>query len=392
MNRRAFLASVVAPYLARALSAADTPPRRVAIMGHTGRGNYGHKLDVVWKNIPHVEIVGVADAAPEGLKKAMARLGTYQGFSDYRKMLKSTQPEFVSVSPRHVDQHLDMALTAIQAGAKGLYVEKPFCRTPSEADQLISAAEKRGAKIAVAHRNRYHPVLPIIKKLLVDGAIGHLLEFRANGKGDRRGGSEDLWVLGSHVLNLFQYFGGDPETCSATVLQNGKLATSRHVTEGPEGLGLLAGDEVHAQWHLSSGLVASYKSFANDGSKGNGYAAQLIGTNGMVTLEIDANPLAWLVPGSPANPASRKEARIPITTAGLGQEETNLDTILKVQSHVLPVLDLIDSVDNDRPPLCDGRQGAMAVEMICSVFESHRQGGARVPFPLTERGNPWARF
>lgn len=392
MNRRAFLASTVAPYLAGALSAAKASPRRVAIIGHTGRGNYGHKLDVVWQKIPNVEIVGVADAHPEGLEKAIVRLGTDQGFSDYRKMLESTQPEFVSVAPRHVDQHLEMVLAAIEAGAKGLYVEKPFCRTPAEADQLLSAAEKKGAKIAVAHRNRYHPVLPVIKKLLADGAVGRLLEIQANGKGDRRGGSEDLWVLGSHILNLFQYFGGNPETCSAMVLQNGKLATYKDVTEGPEGLGLIAGDEVHAQWHLASGLVASYKSFANDGSKGKGYAAHLIGTNGMITLEIDANPLAWLVPGSPANPATRKEARIPITTAGLGQEESKQDTLLKVQNHVLPVLDLIDAVDSDRSPLCDARQGAMAVEMICSVFESHRQGGSRISFPLTERGNPWAKF
>ena len=32
--------------------------------------------------------------------------------------------------------------------------------------------------------------------------------MRGRGKGDRRGGAEDLWVLGSHVLNLMTYFGG----------------------------------------------------------------------------------------------------------------------------------------------------------------------------------------
>lgn len=392
MNRRAFLASAATPLFAQPLFASVARPRRVAIIGHTGRGNYGHQLDLVWREIPNVEIVGVADADPEGLQKALARLETHLGFSNYRKMLESTQPEFVSVAPRHVDQHMDMALAAIQAGARGLYVEKPFCRTPAEADRLISAAEQRGAKIAVAHRNRYHPVLSAIDKLLADGTIGRLLEIRANGKGDRRGGSEDLWVLGGHVLNLFQYFGGDPTFCSAMVLQNGKLATSKDLVEGPEGLGLIAGDEIHAQWQLSNGLIASYKSTVNDGSNGNGYAAHLIGTKGMVTIEIDRNPLAWLVPGSPADPDSRANRRIPITTSGLGQEEPHTDTIINVQNHVLPVLDLIDSVDKDRSPLCEARQGAMAVEMVCSVFESHRQGGARVPFPLTERGNPWEKL
>ena len=43
-----------------------------------------------------------------------------------------------------------------------------------------------------------------VKKLIADGAIGTLLEFRGRGKEDRRGGGEDLWVLGSHVLDMIR--------------------------------------------------------------------------------------------------------------------------------------------------------------------------------------------
>lgn len=393
MNRRAFLtATAAAPLFLRPLMSAPSGPRRVAIIGHTGRGNFGHRLDVVWKLIPHAEIVGVADANPEGLKKAMTRLETDQGFADYRAMLEKVRPEFVSVTPRHVDQRKEMILTAINEGAKGLYVEKPFCRTPAEADAIIATAKRRGTRVAVAHRNRYHPVLPIIDQLIADGAIGRLLEMRGYGKGDRRGGSEDLWVLGSHVVNLFQYFGGDPQFCSATVLQDGKSATRKDVVEGAEGLGLMAGNEIHAQWHLSQGLIATYKTFPNDGSKGRGYALHLVGTEGTITIKIDGDPLAFLHPGNPADPATLSQARIPITTAGLGKEEPHPEKIAQVHNHVLPVLDLIDAVDNDRPPLCNVQHGATTVEMICAVFESHRQNGARFPFPLAERGNPWEKL
>lgn len=31
--------------------------------------------------------------------------------------------------------------------------------------------------------------------------------------------------------------------------------------------------------------------------------------------------------------------------------------------------------------------GVTTIEMICAVFESHRQGGKTVRFPLTKRGN-----
>jgi len=357
-------------------------------MGHTGRGNYGHGLDVVWQKISSAEIVGVADADSKGLKKALSRLKIKNGYSDYRKMLEETKPEFVSVAPRHPDQHLDMTLAAIHSGARGLYVEKPFCRTPAEADQIIKAADQRGVRIAVAHRNRYHPALPIIQKLVADGDIGRLLEIEGHGLGDHRGGGEDLWVLGGHIFNLFQYFGGDPVSCSASILKEGRPATRKDIRNGNEGLGLIVGDEIHARWQLSAGVTASYTTHTNDGSGKSAYAATLVGTKGKIAIHIDRDPVAWLYPGNPFDPASRERKRIPITSAGPGKPEKNPEAIASVHNHVAAIKDLIAAVDQNRPPLCDARQGATAVEMTCSVFASHFQKGSHVSFPLAERDNP----
>jgi len=388
MKRRNFVAAAASAAIARPSFAARQQLRRVAVIGHTGRGNYGHGLDVVWTRIPGIEIVGVADPNEQGLQKALSRLQIEQGFADYGKMLRQLRPEFVSVAPRHPDQHLSMALAAIESGAKGLYVEKPFCRSPAEADQLITAADRSGAQIAVAHRNRYHPVLPIIRQMIAEGRIGRLLEIQGHGLGDRRGGAEDLWVLGGHVFNLIHYFGGEPQSCSATVLQNGRPATKQDIVDGAEGLGPLAGNEIHARWLLSSGITAAYTTFANDGSNKTGYATHLIGTDGTISLHIDRDPIAWISPGNPFDPASRKHARIPLTTAGPGKQETQPELIAGVHNHVVAIRDLIDAVDSDRSPKCDARQGAITVEMICSVFESHRQGGAFVSLPLADRGHP----
>lgn len=392
MTRRTFLAAAAASAAALPLSAADRAPRRVGVIGHTGRGNYGHGLDVVWQKIANAKIVGIADADARGLQKAQDRLKVSAGYRDYGKMLQDQRPEFVSVAPRHADQHHDMVLAAIAAGAKGLYVEKPFCRTPAEADRILAAAKKSGATIAVAHRNRYHPALPVIDQLVADGKIGRLLEIRGHGLGDRRGGGEDLWVLGTHIFNLFHHFAGEPKSCSATILRKGKPVTAKDVKAGSEGLGPLAGDEIHARWHMANGLLASYTTFPHDGSNKTGYATHLIGTEGTISIHIDRRPVAWLSPGNPFNPASRSLPRIPINSTGLGQEETNQPLIDSVHNHVRAVQDLIAAVDEDRAPLCDANQGAVTVEMICGVFESHRQGGAHVPFPLKERGNALTRL
>lgn len=392
MNRRTFLATSSAALVSSAFAAPGGKPRRVGVIGHTGRGNYGHGLDVVWQKAAGAEIVGVADANEAGLKRELKKLKLERGYVDYREMLREVKPEFVSVAPRHADQHREMTLAAIEAGARGIYLEKPFCRTPREADQILKAAKARNVKVAVAHRNRYHPALPIIDRLVADGKIGRLLALRGHGLGDRRGGAEDLWVLGSHIFNLFHYFGGAPKLCSGILLQNGRPATKHDVKDGAEGLGPLAGNEIHARWQMEKGLTATYTTFTNDGSNKKGYAARLVGTKGTISVHIDRDPVAWLSPGNPFDPASRSQARIPITSAGLGKKETNPALIATVHNHVAAIHDLIAAVDEDRPPLCDAKQGAITVEMICGVFESHRQNGANVRIPLTERDNPLSKL
>jgi predicted dehydrogenase len=201
--------------------------------------------------------------------------------------------------------------------------------------------------------------------------------------GDRRGGGEDLWVLGCHVFNLFHYFGGEPKSCAGIVLQDGRPATKDDIVDGAEGLGPLAGNEIHASWLLAKGILGSYATFTNDGSNKNGYA---------ISIHIDRDPIAWLSRGNAFDPSSRNTPRIPITSAGLGKEETRSEVIAGVHDHTLAIRDLIEAVDQDRKPLCDAHQGAVTVEMICGVFESHRQRGARVPLPLAERDHPLSKY
>lgn len=287
MDRRRFsLCSMglAAAAATRARAAAEPADFKVAIIGHTGRGDYGHGLDTVWQRLPNTTIVAVADADQTGLAKATAKLklAAAAGFRDYRQMLQKARPEIVAVCPRHVDQHHDMILAAIDAGAKGIYVEKPFVRTPAEADDVLAACEQHNAVVAVAHRNRYHPVMKVIDDVVKAGRIGRVLEIRARGKGDRRGGGEDLWVLGSHVLNMIHFLAGKPRSCSATLLQDGRRVTKDDIREGAEGLGPLAGNELHARYLMENGVTAFFDSIANDGTKNHGFGLQLIGSEGVI--------------------------------------------------------------------------------------------------------------
>lgn len=407
MKRRTLLSMAGGSVLASGISVAGFQARlfaaglnveeqvRVAVIGHTGRGNYGHGLDTMWQQIPEARICGVADADPEGLAAAVRLLKPEAGYSDYHQLLAEQRPTVVAIAPRHVDQHRDMLLAAIQHGVRGIYIEKPFVRSPAEADEVLEAAAKAGVRIAVAHRNRFHPVLPVLQKLVADGAIGRVLEYRGRGKEDARGGALDLWVLGSHVLNLAAFFGGVPQAVTATLLQDGRPVTAADVQDGAEGIGRLAGNELHARFEMQSGHPFFFDSRQHARRRDTAvdrpasFGLQIIGTEGVIDLRADQNQLAAIRLGSPFDPDFSSEQRWqPVSSAGINQPEPVPDLARLLSSQVLPGLDLLQSLQQNRQPLCDGEQGRQTVEMICSVFESHRLNGQRVSFPLQTRVNP----
>lgn len=391
MNRRRLIATTASALFATvARSQAETPPIRVAVIGHTGRGNYGHGLDTMWLKLPQTKIVAVADPDPAGLAAALQRLGDPKPFADYHPLLTETKPDIVAIGPRHVDQHLDMCLAAIASGARGIYIEKPFCRTPAEADTIISAAAKTGTKIAIAHRNRYDPVFPVAKRLIASGELGTILEYRGRGKEDTRGGMLDFWVLGSHVSNLATGLGGDPVACSAMLYQNERPCTADDVHEGDEGLGLMAGNAVHARFELAGGIPYFFDSIQNHGTKDAGFGLQVIGTKGLLDFRIDRQPLAHFRTGNPFQPSAEAQPWQPVSSAGIGQPEPIPDLTARLSGHLIAGEDLLAAIQENRAPLCDSHQGRTTIEMATAILTSHTQGGRRVPWPLTERSNPLA--
>lgn len=391
MNRRQFISTTISTGFTLAAGAAEGERKlRVAIIGHTGRGNYGHGLDTMWLRLPETEIVAVADADEKGLAVELKRLKVAKGFADYRAMLAETKPDIVAIAPRFIDEHRDMALAAVEAGAKGIYSEKPFCRTPAEADEIVAACERRKVKFALAHVGRYHPALAMAEKLVKEGGIGRVLEMRARGKEDLRGGALDLWVLGSHVLNLATVFGGKPVACSATLLHNKQPVVRGDLKEGDEGVGPLAGNEVHARFEMEWGVPLFFDSVQGAGEKSAGFGLQIIGTKGIVDVRSDREPLVQLLAGSPFQPTDAPRAWVPISSAGVGKPEPLAELKDTGNRNLFAGRDLIAAMKEDRQPLCSAQDGRTVVEMICAVFESHRLGGQRVTLPLKTRQNPLA--
>lgn len=399
-KRRAFIATAASSLLlasklalAPSFAHADTKKIwRVGVIGHTGRGDFGHGLHTVWLDLPETKIVGLADADGKGLASAQRKLNAEKAFADYREMLRQTRPEIVAVCPRHVDQHHEMILAAIDNGARGIYCEKSFCRTPHEADEIVAACQRTGTKLALAHRNRYHPALPKAALAIQEGAIGKLLEIRCRGKEDRRGGAQDLWVLGTHLFNLAEYFCGRATACSAVLLADGRPVTTADIVEGPEGIGPIAGNRLHARYETVTGVPVFFDSIRDAGVAAAGFGIQLMGTEGLIDLRIDTEPLVHFVPGNPFRPTASPRPWIPITSAGIDQSESIPDITKLVANHILPTRDLLAAITDDRAPLCSDEDGRATVEMVHATFASHIKNGERVQLPLAIRTHPFGRW
>lgn len=357
---------------------------RVAVIGHTGRGNYGHGIDTVWLQLPECEIVGVADADEPGLAAAVTRLSAPQGYADYRRMLDEAKPDIVAIGPRWLDQHRDMVLAAAERGMH-VYMEKPMCRTLEEADEIAAACEKHDIKLAVAHQTRYSPKLHVISDMIYDGRIGKVLELRGRGKEDGRGGGEDLWVLGSHVMNLMHHFGGEPNWCMANVTQGGQPVGKGHVADGPEGIGPLAGDSLSAMYGMNDGVTAYFASTRNMGA-GKRFGLQILGSEGIIEVLTGYLPAVNYLADPSWSPGRSGAKWVPVSSGGPGQPEPLPDGGLNA-GNVLACQDLLAAIEEDRLPECNVYEGRTTVEMIAAVFESHRLGSA-VEMPLKNRKNP----
>ncbi len=384
-SRRQFLATTAVALAAPALlRAADAPKLKVAVIGATGRGDYGHGMDVVFNDRPNFELVAVADANPVGLEKTAARLKAPRQYADFRAMLEKERPQFVSIAPRQSDQHHAMAMAAVAVGAH-IFMEKPFMPTLVEADEVLAAAEMRGVKITVAHQMRMTPNVVHLKQQVDAGLIGELLELRAWGKQDARAGGEDMIVLGSHLFDLMRLFAGDPQWCTARVTQAGRDITPADGHLMKDNVGPIAGDEVSAQFGFAKGVTASFTSRARLRDATGHWGLELTGTKGIARILANLPPQVFVQKTTGWKPDGKTDEwrklpddptlNLPASAQGFPAANARL------------MDDLLDAATKNRAPECSGHNAMKAIELVMAVYQA-ALGAKRIAMPLVNRKHP----
>ena len=365
---------------------------RAGAIGRTGRGNWGHGLDIAFVGVPRVEFMAVADDDADGLREAGARTGAGSPYGDYREMLERERLDFVAVCPRWPDARVEMVIAAAEAGVRGIFCEKPFARTLAEADAMLEACERAGTRVAVAHR-RANPYEQRAKAMVEEGAIGELQSLRAMGKCDHRSGAQDLMVLGTHMMDSMRFVAGSEVVwASGRVTQDGRDVTVEDIREGDEEIGLIAGNAVSAEYAFENGVTASFESHPvvmPPGGSGSLFGFEAYGSKGIISVRNSPSGNMFVYPHSRWVPGSDDEWR-PIVIEEWEREQRRRGVSSTTLSNKIIVNELIQAVEEDRDVVVSssGKDGRAAIEMIMAVHESHRLG-ERVYFPMENRENPY---
>ena len=157
--------------------------------------------------IPEVEVVAGCDIAPamrtQFLERWQHRWPEAKVYEDYRELLAKEKPDLVTIATPDF-LHADPFIQAVEAGAKGIFVEKPLATSMDDANRMVEAARKAGVVVNVDFTRRWMPQYVAARVQVDKGRIGKLSQIIIEIGGERA----MLWRNHPHATDLMAYYAG----------------------------------------------------------------------------------------------------------------------------------------------------------------------------------------
>jgi predicted dehydrogenase len=349
------------------LTETDDPSRpRPHGIGIVGTGVIAATHAAAIAAVPGARLVAVTDAVPE---RAAAFAATHGGAAEpsLDALLARDDIDVVAVCvPSGL--HAEVGVQAAAAG-KHLVVEKPIDVSLAAADRLIDAADAAGVALTVISQHRFDSGLVELRGLIDDGVLGRLVLGEASTKWYRSqdyydsGSWRGTWALdggslmnqGIHYVDLLRWTMGPVTEVSAI------CATQGHQVE--------AEDTALAVLRFASGAVGTIVS-STAVFPGFPQRLEVSGTGGTVVVEDGEIVQRAFTSDSPEPGPHGTQPPGPTAGPGAAANAAALD----VASHAAQIADLLTAVERGREPSVTGRSGRDALEVVCAVYESAREG------------------
>ena len=161
-------------WVRHAIGMPDAAPVRVGLLGYGAIGDEHARALVA---VDGLELGAVCDTNPARVEAARSLASDLTSYADAVDLFAADDIDLVVVSTPP-NTHADWALRAIDAG-KHVVVEKPFCITTAEADEMLAAAESTGRLLTVYQNRRWDADYLALRRLVRDGAIGKVFHYES---------------------------------------------------------------------------------------------------------------------------------------------------------------------------------------------------------------------
>ena len=198
---------------------------KVAVVG-LGKMGLSHHAAV--NAHPDVEVVGVCDSS----SYVLGVLKKYTGvaiYDDFRAMLDKVDLDAVVIATPS-RSHAEMVSSAIERGLH-VFCEKPFTLDVHDAERLTLLGRDHGLVTQVGYHNRFVGAFREVKMLLDAGTIGNVTRVLGEAYGpvvlkpkggtwrsQRKEGGGCLYDYAAHVINLVNWYIGEPVAVGGTAL------------------------------------------------------------------------------------------------------------------------------------------------------------------------------
>jgi predicted dehydrogenase len=310
-----------------------------------------------------VDIVGVCDLVPELLDGFQRRWGdrwpNAKPYTDYREMLEKEGLDILSVVTGD-DKHADIAVDGVEAGVKGLFVEKPLATTLADADRILDACEKRGVPISVGHIQRWMQPYHAVRETIRMGDIGPLHNIIAVLGGPRA----MLFRNGTHTLDGICFFAeSDPIQVFAR-LEDGFEDWDKYKGDGGK---LPMNDPGVSGFIMFRNGIRAYFSANKNTITGSTY--EIAGPKGKILFDRGAG-LADLLQADGPRETKRHRLRLGRTPYYGGDFE--------IVSYVAAYVELVGLIENGGQGVSTGREARKAVQIMTGFLKSQQAGSALV--------------
>lgn len=325
----------------------------------------------------NLQVVAVCDTIPEKMEELLAKHDlnndeSIERYEDYKTMIETIRPELVSIATES-GIHAEIALYCIDNNVN-VIIEKPMAMSIEDADKIIALAKEKNVKVSACHQNRFNIAIQELRKAVEAGRFGKL----------SHGSIHVRWNRNRSYYNQAPWRG--------TWEQDGGALMNQCI-HGIDLLRWMMGDEIDEIYGVTRQQFHDYLEAEDVGLAvikfRNGAIGTIEGTTNVYpknleeTLYIFGEKGTAKIGGTSTNNIDVWEFADETESDVKNKELKEATSNVYGNGHTSLFADVIDSIENNRPPYVDAIAGRNALEVILSIYKSQKTGQA-VKLPLSK--------